>query len=281
MPCTATSFHQMQQQRRQTGKRKFRIQRRFMATTFRRLKKSHQRRISIIEKLIPTLDHIVVISDEQIATLEDRFHGSAGKLKKIYNGYPLPESLPVRSEREYFTVGMIARGIPEKGWKQAIEAFSQLPDQHLRLHLYGESAYLNQLKTEITDKRIVFAGFTDHPLEVIANIDVGLLPTYYSSESLPTTVIEYLAMNKPVIATNVGEIAQMLQTRSGAAGILIEERDPEKMVKPLHEAMSRLATNEGCYRQASDCCAEAFEKFSMQQCVDAYLSLYIQKGGKS
>lgn len=244
------------------------------------VKRNHQRRISIIEKLIPTLDDIVVISEEQIATLKDCFPESSGKLKKIYNGYPLPESLPVRRERKYFTFGMIARGIPEKGWRQAIEAFSQMPDQHFRLYLYGESAYLNQLKTETTDRRIVFAGFTDHPLEVIANIDVGLLPTYYSSESLPTTVIEYLAMNKPVIATNVGEIAQMLQTRSGAAGILIEERDPEKMVKPLREAMLHLATDEKCYRKASLCCAEAFEKFSMPQCVDAYLSLYIQKGGE-
>jgi hypothetical protein len=52
------------------------------------------------------------------------------------------------------------------------------------------------------------------------------------------------------------------------------------MVKPLREAMMHLATDEKCYRKASLCCAEAFEKFSMPQCVDAYLSLYIQKGGE-
>jgi glycosyltransferase involved in cell wall biosynthesis len=244
------------------------------------VKKNHQRRISIIQKLIPALDHITVISEEQITILKERFPESSPKLKKIYNGYPLPETLPAREERTHFTFGMIARGIPEKGWKQAIEAFSQIQGHDFRLHLYGESEYLGRLRTEVKDERIVFGGFTDHPLDVIANIDVGLLPTYYASESLPTTVIEYLAMGKPVIATNVGEIARMLETDAGPAGIVIRENDSERLTARVHEAMMLLAGNDDCYRKAADCCIKASKKFSMQQCVNEYLSLYKQKRGE-
>jgi len=244
------------------------------------VKKNHQRRISIIKKLIPALDHIAVISEEQVTILKERFRESSEKLKKIYNGYPLPEAMPPAKERTHFTFGMIARGIPEKGWKQAVEAFSKIEDQDFRLHLYGESEYLDMLRTEIKDERIIFGGFTDHPLDVIAGIDVGLLPTYYASESLPTTVIEYLAMGKPVIATNVGEIERMLETDAGIAGIVIKENDPKKMTAPLHEAMMHLAGNDDCYSKAADCCTEAFKKFSMQRCVNEYLSLYNKQGGQ-
>jgi glycosyltransferase involved in cell wall biosynthesis len=245
------------------------------------VKKNHQRRIFIIQKLIPALDHIAVISEEQVTILKERFRESSGKLKKIYNGYPLPAAMPPAKERTHFTFGMIARGIPEKGWKQAVDAFSKIEDQNFRLHLYGESEYLDRLRTEIKDERIIFGGFTDHPLDVIAGIDVGLLPTYYASESLPTTVIEYLAMGKPVIATNVGEIARMLETDAGIAGIVIKENDPKKMTAPLHEAMMRLADNDACYSKAADCCTEAFKKFSMQRCVNEYLSLYNKQGGQA
>lgn len=230
-----------------------------------------------ISKLIPVLDKIIIISDEQERVLTTRFPEVAAKLKKIYNGYPLDENnRPSPSQKDSFNFGLIARGIPEKGWEPAIQAFIQLPDAHLRLYLYCEGDYINSLKEKYTDPRIIYAGFTDNPLSAISNLDVGLLPSYYPSESLPTTIIEYLAMEKPVIATNVGEINKMILPDNDMppAGIIINTIDPAKMVQPLKEAMASMVADKANYERMKASCKPSFGKFSMKGCVDAYVNEY-------
>lgn len=242
--------------------------------------------LKAIATLIPELDKIIIISDEQERILTSKFPNAADKLKKIYNGYPIVESeLPIAEAKDTFNFGLVARGIPEKGWEPAIQAFIQIPNEDVRLYLYCEGEYINGLKEKYTDSRIVYAGFTDNPLQAISNFDVGLLPSYYSSESLPTTIIEYLAMNKPVIATNVGEISKMIlpENESPPAGLIIGTIDPIKMVQPLNEAMVRMFTDKQLYEAMKASCKPSFNKFSMKGCVDEYVKEYAptNKGGSS
>lgn len=232
--------------------------------------------VTQIAALLPRLDRIVIISDEQAEILSRHFPEVMPSVQKVYNGYPLEAATPAAApEKNTFHFGMIARGIPEKGWEPAIQAFCKIPDPEVRLVLYGESDYLDALKQQYPDPRIQFAGFTDNPLEAVQTLDVGLLPSYYPSESLPTTIIEYLAMEKPVIATQVGEISRMVTTSSGErAGIVLAETDPAQMVEPLYQAMVMLVRDKEDYARMKSRCKEAFQQFSMEQCVNAYLDLY-------
>ena len=242
------------------------------------IKNNDQNIKATIEKTIRSLDHIALISDEQISILQSEYPSIRNKLCKVYNGYPTPPDTLHAAEKNTFNFGLIARGIPQKGWEPAIRAFTQLKEQNIRLYLFGESEYLDQLKEKNTDHRIVFAGFSDNPMEAINNLDVGLLPSYYDAESLPTTIIEYLALNKPVITTTVGEIKQMLTGAANQpAGMLITELDPDRMVQPLYEAMKKLMEDKALYQYLADNCATAFEKFSMNKCVSSYLALYSNK----
>lgn len=230
-----------------------------------------------IQKLMNGLSHIAVISEEQKAILSDSFPDVEGKISKIYNGYPSPEVAGSASGKadSVFVFGMIARAIPEKGWKPLIHAFSRISDMNVRLVLYGEGAYLDALKSENDDERIEFAGFSDDPLAAISKMDVGLLPSYLKAESLPTTVIEYLAMKKPVIVTNVGEMKNMIRDEQNeSAGIVIDELDETDMVPLLYEAMMKLFSDKSFYEEKALCAARAFEKFSMSKCVQAYEKLY-------
>ncbi|HTN47120.1 MAG TPA: glycosyltransferase family 4 protein [Flavipsychrobacter sp.] len=230
-----------------------------------------------IRKLMHGLSHIAVISEEQRSILSDSFPDVADKISKIYNGYPPPETArhTIGKTHSVFVFGMIARAIPEKGWKPLIRAFSRISDKNVRLVLYGEGAYLDNLKSENDDERIEFAGFSDDPLAAIGKMDVGLLPSYLKAESLPTTVIEYLAMKKPVIVTNVGEMKNMIKDdRNESAGIVIDELDETAMVPLLYEAMMKLSGDKQFYEEKALCAERAFEKFSMNKCVQAYEKLY-------
>lgn len=232
-----------------------------------------------LNNAINALDHIVSISDEQINILTEKFPAIKAKLSKVYNGYQLPEQLPPSVKKETFVFGLIARGIPQKGWEPAIKSFIKIKSEKARLYFYGESEYLNQLRQTYPDNRIVFAGFSDAPLAAVSNLDVGLLPSYYNAESLPTTIIEYLAMSKPIIATAVGEIPKMIEadTPENLSGILIKKINPTEMIDPLYEAMNKLMTDTDTYKALASNCNIAFKKFAMDRCVDAYLTIYKHK----
>lgn len=232
-------------------------------------------RVREIRYLLKRLSGIAVITDEQQIILKNYYPACASKLVKIYNGYPMPDKIFVQPDDSVFYFGMVARAVVDKGWKPLIKAFSMIQDPNIRLILYGEGDYLDKLESENKDERIIFAGFTNDPLTAISKIHVGVLPSYCISESLPTTIIEYLAMEKPVVVTNVGEVKKMIEADNGeSAGILIHELDKDKMVQPLHEAMITLLKNKELYLQKKRACKFAFEKFSMDQCIDSYLQLY-------
>lgn len=140
------------------------------------------------------------------------------KIKIIYNGYSV-ESFQARSRSELqiesksIVFGMVARGIEEKGWRFAIDAFNKLKNPNCHLLLVGEGEYLRLLRDEIdSHPNIHWVGFSKNPLEWITIFDVGLLPSYYHAESQPNVVLECLSQGKPVICSDVGDMKLILNT---------------------------------------------------------------------
>jgi hypothetical protein len=76
------------------------------------------------------------------------------------------------------------------------------------LVLVGSSDYLDGLRAATTNPRVHFVGFAPNPIDWVRLFDVGLLPSYFASESLPNCVAEYLFCGAPVVATRIGEIPQ-------------------------------------------------------------------------
>jgi glycosyltransferase involved in cell wall biosynthesis len=213
-------------------------------------------------------------------------------LRKIYYGFagnPITseylsrETLHIKASDTVF--GMVARGIPEKGWMPAIESFLQLNDPNAHLILVGSSSYLDELKTVYSQQdNIHFVGQAKDPLKWIRMFDVGLLPTIYG-ESLPNSIIEYLSCSKPVITTNIAECPHMIEVDGEKAGFVLKVKTdeagfalPESRID-INQFTLHLKryTDDSTLRQKHSILAfKAFEKFSMNQIVDAYLDLYQQ-----
>lgn len=230
---------------------------------------------------------IAYVADKNIAILERLKSSIQNPIpkEKIYYGYS-PDIIPLKTRldsgiaEDAFVFGMVARGIPDKGWLQAIEAFLQLRSQfatrELHLILVGEGAHLQELKNVyLHESSIHFVGFSKNPLEWIPVFDVGLLPTYFAGESLPNTIIEYLYCARPVIATPIGEIRNMLEWQGNLAGCITDYDSSGKAnVQQMADFMYAYATDTALWKQHSHIAKLAFEKFDMEVCVRKYKELF-------
>jgi len=198
------------------------------------------------------------------------------KVIKIYNGYE--GRTPNRSiaGNQNFTIGMMGRGHPLKGWDTLIAAFKQLPED-AELYLAGESEYLNDLKKQYKEeKRIHFLGYCNDPETFYSKLDLFVLPTLFPFESLPTVIIESLFYGVPVIASDVGEIGNMLidEETGKRAGYLLDKVDNKVSIEQLKEQILYLYNNPSILSELRDTAKNAFSKFNMDVCVDNYISLY-------
>lgn len=233
-----------------------------------------------------SVGHMVCITDAQVKQLQRLMPtlASAGRISKIYNGYAASKAdeddidLPVALKQippSAFVIGMVARGIKDKGWDVLVGAFEALGLPDAWLVLVGNGDHLQKLRATCSHPRIVFCGNVVDPLRFIARFDVACLPSQFPAESLPTVVIEYMVLGKPVVATEVGEIPAMLDAAGDApAGLLIELGNTTAMVPSMQAALKQLHDDEALRVAMGANASCAAKKFDMDACVDAYLDVY-------
>ena len=209
-------------------------------------------------------------------------------MRTVYNGVVTNPEYTAAAMRERlgitadaFVLGMVARGRPDKGWQQAIDAYRQLRDhpqyRPLRLVLVGGSDYLTELKqTTTAEPDIIFTGRVPNPDFYIAGIDVGLLPTYFPAEALPLALIEYMHYGLPSVATNVGGVPELLTGAAGAAGQLIS-LDPiskQSSVSELFVAVWRYYTEPVLYSEHARNARHMGSSLTMDACTDQYEKVF-------
>ena len=229
-----------------------------------------------------TRKNLEIFTVPGIRPLDDILHA------QIYNGFEgrfsADDQLPTRAQlgigEEGIVFGMVARGIAEKGWQYALNSFEEISAECPSIHLIlvGSSEYLTGLQAANTNPCVHFIGFAPNPIDWVRLFDVGLLPSYFASESLPNSIAEYLFCGVPVVATSIGEIPQMLDVPGeGLAGMLMEQ-DGRGLTDPaaLTAALRAYAAQPDLLAMHKARAMQCFEKFRMEHCVAAYESLFRQ-----
>lgn len=80
------------------------------------------------------------------------------------------------------------------------------------------------------ESHVHFLGWRNDVIAIMSRSDIVLLPSF--AEGLPCSLIEAMAVAKPVIATRVDGIPELV--RDGIDGILIDAGDVEALVRALH-----------------------------------------------
>lgn len=238
-----------------------------------------------------TLNNVVVISEQQLKWIRAKKDSFSFKfnISKIFNGYVFKNQTSENIRRtlklndQHFAFGMVARGIKEKGWEYLTHAFlkADVPDK--KLILVGEGDEITALEKRYKDNSdIIFTGYTPDPLAYIQIFDVCVFPSYYKGESLPTSIIEYLYCQKPILFTDVGEVLSMLQTPSGeTAGLLIHTTENGVDDNDLARKMELLHKSQETRKSLAGLTKQIVAKFDMDKCVLSYLAVYKDKGYKN
>ncbi|MHA2307123.1 MAG: glycosyltransferase family 4 protein, partial [Candidatus Hodarchaeales archaeon] len=84
-------------------------------------------------------------------------------------------------------------------------------------------------KSKLKDK-VIFFPFTSEPKFIFERIDILILPSLFK-EGLPNVLIESLAMGKPVIASNLGGIPEIV--KESKTGFLTKPGNVDELVNRI------------------------------------------------
>jgi len=103
----------------------------------------------------------------------------------------------------------------------------------------GDGLYKDKIIPKLKNfKNFVWLGNLEYPIEVkkfLSEIDVYLLLS--GMEGLGQTIIEALLMEKPVIATNIGGIPELIE--DGKTGFLIEAGNHNDLIKKINQVFDQ------------------------------------------
>ncbi|HWL42407.1 MAG TPA: glycosyltransferase [Ilumatobacter sp.] len=191
------------------------------------------------------------------------------KIHVIHNGLPDVAVDPYPYDRRP-TIGCAARLEDQKQLDVLVSAIAALPDVHLALVGDGtRRADLERLAIELgIADRIEFVGWVPDARPHIAGLDMFVLPS--AREAFPLTIVEAMLAGVPVVASDVGSVAEAV--RHDETGLLV----PAGSVDDLIDAIRRLLDDDGLRRRlASAGQAFARRELTVQTMVSRYEQLWL------
>jgi len=232
-------------------------------------------------------DEIVAISEHTRSSLISQGI-SSDKVRVIPNGISVSDEIDGKSvdwartalgiEGEVPVVGTVARLCPVKGQREFILAakyvLNEFPNATFAIvgeDLEFDGSYRYELERFSgklgLDGCLKFFGFQREAARLIYAFDIFVLPSWI--EGLPVTILEAMAAGKPVIATPVGGVPELVS--EGETGLLVPPRSPEK----LAEAIGYLLGNSNVARSMGMSGRErVVEYFSEQTMLNQVMTMY-------
>lgn len=202
-----------------------------------------------LECCVKNADAIAVEGNIQAREISEKFKVSEDKFIYIPDGVEIKfiEESIKKSELSKGALGIedadiilvnVNRLAKNKGVIYLIDALGILNKcLDVRLILIGSGPEENRIKMRLKElgmeqKVLHFKNIPDEKkFQLISLADISVTPTLF--EGLPIVILEAMACGKPVIASNVTEVPQVV--KHGVNGFLVPPKDPEAIAKAVLE----------------------------------------------
>jgi glycosyltransferase involved in cell wall biosynthesis len=206
-------------------------------------------------------DAIITVGAQVAKELLEREIGQSEQFTNIPPGVEALK-LPKAKPRTKITIGWIARVTGVKNPLRALEIAKLFPDAQFLIA--GGGDLLNQVKAQ-APKNTKVLGWTD-AAKLFAASDIILSTS--ENEGMPIALIEAQLASKPIVATNVGGVAEVvLNNKTGFV--------TRKNTKDLAAALEKLIASKALRTaQGKAAKAHATKAFSVEKMIRAHVSLY-------
>ena len=185
---------------------------------------------------------------------------------------PLPEALEeFFSTHEPVILG-VGRLSKEKGFSHLIDSFREIKQSAPKagLLIVGDGMLRKDLEDQVArlglGSDVCLPGYCDNVLALMARSSVLVISS--STEGLPITLLEAMAVRLPVVSTDVGEISFVLD--EGDSGVLV--KDPASELVDAIELV--LNETEATHRKTEHAFHKVSGELSARSMAEQYLRVY-------
>ena len=236
-------------------------------------------------------DRIIAVSD---AVKQEILNHSISpeKVVTIYNGIDIErfnnrvKENNIRREfgigEDCKVIGTVGRLSEEKGHVYLLKAAEKVLQKYPKVVflIVGDGPlrkYLEENSSQIVDKLysqkacpknpFIFTGVRSDISTIYALMDIFVLPSL--TEGLPMVLLEAMASQKPVIATDVGAVPKVFE--HGRSGLLIEPGNVNSLAMAI---MELLANPQKAQKMAKHARQKVEQEFSSDIMTEKYLDVY-------
>jgi glycosyltransferase involved in cell wall biosynthesis len=228
----------------------------------------------VIDRMV---DAFVVVSDHDRQRQLQVTGRPSAKIARIYNGIDLGQFVPVAGPADAAdappVIGTVSRLEEQKGLIYFLQAVPALAATwpNLTVLIAGHGSLRSALEAEAARlgiaERTQFLGFVPSPAEVLAQLQVVVIPSVW--EPFGLVAAEALAMQRAIVATKVGGLQEVIV--DGESGLLVPPENPAA----LAGAVDGLLRDPGCRKRLGVAGRRRVEAlFSVDAMADNMLELY-------
>ena len=236
-------------------------------------------------------DRVIAVSDSVKQEILNQ-NISANKVLTICNGIDTNRfNAPKKVEsagREFGidkgckVIGTVGRLSEEKGHIHLLNAAKKVVQEYpkvvflivgdgpLRNDLEEKASALSQtqnLEKNGHESLFIFTGVRSDMPAIYSLMDIFVLPSL--TEGLPMVLLESMASQKPIVATNVGAIPKVIE--HGHSGLLVQPGDAKELAKAI---MDLLANPQKAHRLAEQARDKVKQQFSSERMAEKYVEVY-------
>ena len=200
--------------------------------------------------------------------------------------YSTTDSIQVKDEYgidvNNSVLGTVARLVPSKGHQSLLRAVVQVVKEYpdVTFVIAGEGSEGKRLKKMARSlgisEHIVFTGFVDDIARLLSAVDFLVHSTL--EEGLGIALMEAMAMSKPVVATDVGGIPELMVHEE--TGLMVSAMDVEGLAKAILELLKDKARMNAMGKAARKRVEMYFDRDVQVNILEGFLQKEVDAAGK-